>query len=112
MMRGVKGTTESRRDALATCALSFGAVAGLAYVAQRAAERLASGAAEPMMNLRSPLVAFYWRGATATFWGGLAAIVVWLILSRGVAPESVAKRIGAVALPAALIALLLSWLLP
>ncbi|HJL06200.1 MAG TPA: hypothetical protein RMH85_20695 [Polyangiaceae bacterium LLY-WYZ-15_(1-7)] len=72
----------ARRTALGAAALAFAFAAPLAYVAQRLYERSVSGPVNPLLVLREAHTSFYWRCATAAWWGGLVAVAVFAAQRR------------------------------
>jgi len=87
--------TPERRRALAVAGLSFALAAPAAYVLQRVYERANGGIPNPTLVLREAHTAYYWRLTTATWWGGLVALVAaaW-ILRRPTASDTLAARIA------------------
>lgn len=61
---------------MAEAALAFAVVAPVAYLVQRVVERAITGIDDPLLVLRQVHTAFYWRCATAAWWGAIAAILV------------------------------------
>ena len=105
------------RSRLAIGGLAFALFAPLAYLVQRLVDHARFGPPDPLAMLRQVEVAYYWRSATAAWWGGLATIiVVWLAdpeTARGarLAPRLPA-RLAAAAASCAVAFILLAWLLP
>lgn len=64
---------------MALAALAFAVSAPGAYVAQRLYEVWWVGApsSNPALVIRAAHTAFYWRAATATWWGGLIAAIAY-----------------------------------
>jgi hypothetical protein len=105
---------DGRRAAVAVAALALGLVSGAAYVAQRIVERATAGD-DGTVLLRTTVVSFYWRGSTALFWGGVAAISLWMLVrprAGRLAPTDVASKLGAVVVPLAVVLFVLSLWLP
>ena len=104
--------SEGRREALSIAALAFALAAPTAYVLQRLVERIQGGEPDPLVIARTMHVAFYWRVATAVWWGGLAAMLVWAIVRRrgdhGWFVDRFAWAVSAVGIGV----FLLSWMLP
>jgi len=103
---------DSRRERGAFAALAFAVVAPVAYVSIRVAERIRDGAPTLEGAVQAQQVAFYWRCATACFWGGLAALLAWLFVRAGRDPSGTVEWLARAALPAGLIFAALTWLLP
>lgn len=102
--------SDARRTALALAAAAFALAAPAAYVAQRLYEIDATdGPINPLLVLRDKHTAFYWRAATATWWGGVAAIVTYALARRGARP---ARALRWAALPLIGLVILLSWWFP
>lgn len=98
------------RTRLARAFLAFGLAAPLAYVGQRLAERTAGVPVDPLLVLREAHTAYYWRCATALWWGGVvfAAVFAWRARTRdGSLPRWVS--FGALALGAALVLATWRW---
>jgi hypothetical protein len=77
-------SAKSRRTRLAIGGLAFAVFAPLAYLMQRLIDHARFGSPDPLAMLRQVEVAFYWRSATACWWGGLATLVaMWLVGGRG-----------------------------
>jgi hypothetical protein len=115
MMQPSTQSNDARRIALALAALTFGAASALAYAAQRVFERLRGGAGDPLLVVFDLHTAFYWRAATAAWWGGVAAILVFAVASRPrahVLHDRVARVLALVALPLALVIAVTMWRLP
>jgi hypothetical protein len=106
---------DARRSALSLAALTFGVASSLAYAAQRVFERVRGGGGDPLLVVFDLHTAFYWRAATAAWWGGVAAILVFALASRprGVAlHDRVARVLGLVVVPLALVVAVTMWRLP
>jgi hypothetical protein len=80
---------ERKRSTVAIAALGLAIAAPIAYVAQRLVDYVVVGPPSPGSLLRETVVAFYWRCATAAFWGGLVAIVLAVLATR-VSPPALA----------------------
>jgi hypothetical protein len=107
--------TDARRTALSLAALTFGAASSFAYAAQRVFERLRGGAGDPLLVVFDLHTAFYWRAATAAWWGGVAAILVFAVASRprGVAVhDRAARALAVLVVPLALAIAVTMWRLP
>jgi hypothetical protein len=104
--------TDARRRALALAAAVFALAAPAAYVTQRLFEvSRAAGPINPVLVLRDAHTAFYWRGATAAWWGGLLAICAYAVLRRR--PDARPERVLAwLAAPLAAAVALLAWWFP
>jgi hypothetical protein len=112
---GATGGPTERRTAWALAALVFAGAAPLAYVVQRVAEKLSGYGQDPLLLVFELRTAFYWRAAIATWWGGLAAVVAFALLSRPAAAHRHAAVAGvlAVLLPLLLAAgAVASWVWP
>lgn len=100
------------RRRLALAVMTFGVAAMIAYLGQRVFERARGGAPDPLMMLEEPHVAFYWRSAIAAWWGGLAAIVAYAASARSRSHGRTVRWVAIASVPAAILHVLLSWLLP
>jgi hypothetical protein len=106
---------DARRTALALSALTFGVASSLAYAAQRVFERVRGGAGDPLLVVFDLHTAFYWRAATAAWWGGVAAILVVALAARPGAErahERLARGLAWVVVPLALVVAVAMWRLP
>lgn len=104
--------TSADRRAVALAAAVFALGAPAAYVAQRLFEvASATQPTDPALVLRDAHTAFYWRAATATWWGGLLACSGYAVVSRGHHQRAERVLLWAVA-PAAAATALLSWWFP
>jgi len=75
-----EGTPDVEARARALAALAFASAAAVAYIAQRIFDHaLVEGEVDPLSMLRQTHAAYVWRAATAAFWGGLAALVVYAV---------------------------------
>jgi hypothetical protein len=92
-------------------AACFALFATLAYLAQRLVDRASGVAYDPLAMVSEPHVAFYWRAATATFWGGLFAIAAWALAGR-VSPERAVRIVAILSVPVGVLHVTLSWLFP
>jgi hypothetical protein len=104
-----------RRTALALAALTFGVASSLAYAAQRVFERARGGAGDPLLVVFDLHTAFYWRAATAAWWGGVAAILVVGLASRSRSTsghEQFARGLALLVVPLALVIAVAMWRLP
>lgn len=72
-------TTASR---VAIAALGFALVATMAYAVQRALEVALGLPVGPLAFVRQNHIAFFWRCAIATWWGGLGAVALYLVATR------------------------------
>jgi H+/Cl- antiporter ClcA len=99
--------TEERGDLAVTCAVSLAwglVVAVGAYAIVRAIQSATAQAADPAELTWSIHAGFFWRAWTATYLGGFAAFVAFVV-SRG-RPQAAARALApAIAIAAALIAL-------
>ncbi|MCU0671989.1 MAG: hypothetical protein MUE69_04255 [Myxococcota bacterium] len=68
--------SEGRRARFGWASLAFGLVAAIAYVAQRLLEIRSATPVDPLLVIREAHTAYYWRCATAIWWGGVAFAVV------------------------------------
>lgn len=104
--------TEERRTRLGWASLAFGLVAAVAYVAQRLLEIRSGTPVDPLLVIRESHTAYYWRCATASWWGGVAFAVVARAAARGadgfVLPRSAPWWAGALGITL----LLCSWWWP
>lgn len=106
--------SDEDRVAVGVASLWFGIVASFAYVAQRIVESLRSGPVDLTLVVYSIHTSFYWRALTATFWGGLAAIVAFA-LARRASKEQLARSLRVVRSGIVVFALILaglSWAWP
>jgi hypothetical protein len=103
---------DERREGGAFAALAFAIVAPAAYVCIRVAERIRDGAPSLEATVQAHHVAFYWRCATACFWGGLGALLAWYFARSGRDPRPAATWLARAALPAGVLFAALAWLLP
>lgn len=68
--------SETRRARLGWASLAFGLVAAIAYVVQRLIEIRSGTPVDPLLVIREAHTAYYWRCATAFWWGGVAFAAV------------------------------------
>jgi hypothetical protein len=105
------GTIDRMR--LAVGGLAFAVFAPLAYLVQRLVDHARFGSVDPLAMLRQLEVAYYWRSATACYWGGLATIVaMWLFDPRSRAGGRTPLWLGAAAIAVALALVVLGWRFP
>jgi hypothetical protein len=99
---------------MAVAAVSFALAATGAYLVQRLVDHARGATFDPLSVLEEPHVAFYWRAATATWWGGLVAIVAYALCSPsgGRDPSRVLFALAVAAVPVGLLHVTLSWLFP
>jgi hypothetical protein len=112
MLRAVaRSRDDEHRRTWALAGLAFGLAAPVAYIAQRLYDHALVGETDPLSMLRQVHVAYFWRAATAGFWGGLAALVVLLVGARRLrVPEPrAAARVLAVVVATFLV---LAWIYP
>lgn len=101
------------RAALALAAASFAIAAPIAYVAQRLIEvGRSSTPFDPTLVLSDAHTAFYWRAATATWWGGLVAMLAYALAARARSHDRAARWLGLAAIPLTLLLVILAWRLP
>lgn len=98
-----------RRAALALTAAAMGALAPLAYLAQRLYERARTGPIDPTLILRESHTAFYWRAGAAAWWAGVAAIAIYAWSVRREAPERASRLLRLAVAPLVLAIALLAW---
>jgi hypothetical protein len=105
----------ARRSAWALASLVFAAVAPLAYVVQRVAEKLSGHGQDPLLLVFELRTAFYWRATIATWWGGLALAVAVALLTRPGAVRwhgAVAAALGVVVPAVLVLGAVASWVWP
>jgi hypothetical protein len=70
---------EARRARLGWASLAFGLASAVAYVVQRLIELRSAAPVDPLLVIREAHTAYYWRCATAFWWGGVA----FALIARG-----------------------------
>ena len=100
---------DKSRACLASACFAIGAT--LAYLVQRLIDRAVGDGYDPLAMVAEPHVAFYWRAATATFWGGLFAIAGYALAGR-VAPARAVRVVAILSVPVGALHVTLSWLFP
>jgi hypothetical protein len=104
--------TPAERTRLAIAAIVFGLGATVAYVALRLSDHARGLTFDPTTLGAEPHVSYYWRAATASFWGGLVAIVAYALAGRARDPSAWVGRLALAAIPIGVAHLLLSGLFP
>lgn len=100
MSANAKTELARRRAALA---IAWGCVAAAsAYVLQRLYDWSLTGPIDPLLVLRESHVAFYWRSAVATWWGGTLGASAWGVLSSDARMTRAETILGMLAVPWAL----------
>lgn len=102
------------RVAAGIAAIWFGIVGSIAYVVQRIVECIRSGPVDLTLVVYSIHTSFYWRVMTASFWGGIAAIIAFS-LARRASTAANAKSLRFVAngiVPLAVLLAFLAWKWP
>ena len=99
---------------IAVGAVSFALGATGAYLVQRLVDHALGATFDPTSVLEEPRVAFYWRAATAAWWGGLFAIAAYALCSpaRGADPSRALLALALASVPLGLLHVTLSWLFP
>ncbi len=106
-----RSTGEERRRTWALAGLAFALVAPVAYIAQRLFDHALVGDVDPLSMLRQTHVAYYWRAATASFWGGLAAMVVLMVGAERI-PTPEPRHAGRLLAFIAATFVVLAWIYP
>ena len=102
-----------RRTALSLAGAAFALAAPAAYVSERLFEVARSaGPVDPLMVVRDAHAAFYWRAATATWWAGLIAIVVFAWVRRRGGEDRLGSILTWIGAPLVLAVALLAWWFP
>lgn len=104
--------SDDRRIRACVAALAFSLASAAAYLAQRLVDHARGNLADPTAVLTEVHTAFYWRCATALWWGGLAAAVVFVLAGRAKDRGRVARMLAVAAAPLGGAYLLLAWLFP
>lgn len=104
--------TDDRRIRASVSALAFGAVAAVAYLVQRLLDYARGAVVDPVDVLVETHTAFYWRCAAAAWWGGLAAVVAWVLSRRAKDPVAHARWLAVATLPLGILYVLLAWSFP
>jgi hypothetical protein len=94
---------EARRSAIARAGIAFALAAPIAYLVQH----LASRSSDPLAFAHVLVTPFYWRAATAVWWGGLAAVAAYVLPG-----DRWSHRAGAAAFVVALAFAILAWVFP
>lgn len=91
-------TDEARRRAAIALAWA-GVAAGTAYVAQRLYDWSVAGPIDPLLVLREPHVAYYWRAMVATWWGGTLGALAWGLFGDAARRARAERVLRVVAMP-------------
>jgi hypothetical protein len=94
---------DARRSAIARAGIAFAIVAPIAYLVQHLLFR----SNDPRAFAHVLVTPFYWRVAASVWWGGLAAVVAYVVRS-----DRWSERAGAVSIAVALAFAVLAWVFP
>lgn len=90
---------DATRARLGWASLAFGLASAIAYVVQRLIELRSATPIDPLLVIREAHTAYYWRAATAVWWGGVAFALVARGASASIAlPRAAPWLVGALAL--------------
>lgn len=92
------------RQAAADASLVFGLASALTYLLERAYEQMRGQASDPTLILETLHTTFYWRAAIAAWWGGVVALVCYVLFARNPRPRSSRLAMAAALLAPALVA--------
>lgn len=105
-------TDSGRRERFAVSALVFGVATPVTYVLELLLEWVRGEHGDPRLILGLLHTAYYWRVLVAFWWGGVVAIIVYALLSRGRDPARAARAVGIAACVLLPLGMIASWRFP